>query len=206
MNTCAFNHSSAGVAASVCLRCLQTVGFALNVGQQHPSYVKGRQAGRCEERAAGGCAAVTMEEAVAHIRLPEHCWRWAGRDADSGGRRTVPMMKTVLSLHRKWAHAVKTIRILQGLVSVTLIPWLWFDHIFGVCSWTWLVLFWPECSIDGLSWMMRWSLFSFFALRDAGVDVFYRVVHDGIFFMKVSSYFLLLRLKELLIWFLIQSQ
>lgn len=27
-------------------------------------------------------------------------------------------MKTVLSLHRKWAHAVKTIRILQGLVSV----------------------------------------------------------------------------------------
>lgn len=26
-------------------------------------------------------------------------------------------MKTVLSLHRKWAHAVKTIRILQGLVS-----------------------------------------------------------------------------------------
>ena len=38
-------------------------------------------------------------------------------------------MKTVLSLHRKWAHAVKTIRILQGLVSVILIPWLKFDHI-----------------------------------------------------------------------------
>lgn len=162
MNPRAFNHSGAGVAASVCLRCLQTVGFALNVGQQHPSYVKGRQAGRCEERAAGGCAAVTMEEAVAHIRLPEHCWRWAGRDADSG-RRTVPMMKTVLSLHRKWAHAVKTIRILQGLVSATLIPWLWFDHLFGMqLELTRSVI---GCSVDGLSWMMRWFLFSFFVLK-----------------------------------------
>ncbi|TNN39862.1 hypothetical protein EYF80_049976 [Liparis tanakae] len=27
-------------------------------------------------------------------------------------------MKTVFSLHRKWAHAVETIRILQGIVSV----------------------------------------------------------------------------------------
>lgn len=40
-------------------------------------------------------------------------------------------MKTVLSLHRKWAHAVKTIRILQGLVSVTVLPWLRFDQICG---------------------------------------------------------------------------
>lgn len=38
-------------------------------------------------------------------------------------------MKTVLSLHRKWAHAVKTIRILQGLVSVILALWLGFDLI-----------------------------------------------------------------------------
>lgn len=60
---------------SVCLHCLQTVGFVLNVGQQNLSYVKGRQAGRCRERAAGGCAAVAMEEAVAHISLPEHRWR-----------------------------------------------------------------------------------------------------------------------------------
>lgn len=37
-------------------------------------------------------------------------------------------MKTVLSLHRKWAHAVKTIRILQGLVSVILYR---FDQICG---------------------------------------------------------------------------
>lgn len=67
MNTCAFNHSSAGVAASVCLWCLQTVGFALNVGQQHPSYVKGRQAGGqmrgescwwlCSCDHGGGCGA-----------------------------------------------------------------------------------------------------------------------------------------------------
>lgn len=31
-----------------------------------------------------------------------------------------PTMKTVFSLHRKWAHAVETIRILQGIVSVVL--------------------------------------------------------------------------------------
>lgn len=43
-------------------------------------------------------------------------------------------MKTVLSLHRKWAHAVKTIRILQGLVSDILPPWLRFDHICGVST------------------------------------------------------------------------
>ncbi|KAG7240849.1 hypothetical protein INR49_023423 [Caranx melampygus] len=54
---------------------MMTVGFVLNVGQQNPSYVKGRQAGRCRERAAGGCAAVAMEEAVAHISLPQHRWR-----------------------------------------------------------------------------------------------------------------------------------
>lgn len=40
-------------------------------------------------------------------------------------------MKTVLSLHRKWAHAVKTIRILQGLVSEILLPWLRFDQIWA---------------------------------------------------------------------------
>lgn len=40
-------------------------------------------------------------------------------------------MKTVLSLHRKWAHAVKTIRILQGLVSVFLLPGLRCDQICG---------------------------------------------------------------------------
>lgn len=122
--------ASTGVAVSVCLHCLQTVGFVLNVGQQNPSYVKGRQAGRCKKRAAGDCAAVTMEEAVAHIRLPEHCWQWTGRDADRR-RRRAPVMKTVLSLHRKWAHAVKTIRILQGLVSVTVLPWLQLDQICG---------------------------------------------------------------------------
>lgn len=109
---------------------LQTVGFVLNVGQQNPSYVKGRQAGRCRERAAGGCAAVAMEEAVAHISLPQHRWRWTGRDADRE-RERVPTMKTVLSLHRKWAHAVKTIRILQGLVSAILQSWLRFDLWLG---------------------------------------------------------------------------
>ena len=41
-----------------------------------------------------------------------------------GSKGRVPAMKTVLSLHRKWAHAVKTIRILQGLVSAILLPWL----------------------------------------------------------------------------------
>lgn len=40
-------------------------------------------------------------------------------------------MKTVLSLHRKWAHAVKTIRILQGLVSAPLLPPLGFERVFG---------------------------------------------------------------------------
>lgn len=44
----------------------------------------GGRAGRCRRRAAGGCAAVTMEEAVAHISLPEHRWRWTGRHADKG--------------------------------------------------------------------------------------------------------------------------
>lgn len=44
-------------------------------------------------------------------------------------------MKTVLSLHRKWAHAVKTIRILQGLVSVILLPRLRFDQICAQGKW-----------------------------------------------------------------------
>lgn len=125
MNTQEFNHSVPCKSWCVCMFTLQTVGFILNVGQQNPSYVKGRQAGRCRERAAGGCAAVAMEEAVAHISLPEHRWWWTRREADRKQRR-VPTMKTVLSLHRKWAHAVKTIRILQGLVSGILLLWLWF--------------------------------------------------------------------------------
>lgn len=63
MNTLAFERhvASRGVAENLCLQCLQTVGFVLNVGQQNPCYVKGRQAGKCKERAAGGCAAVAME-------------------------------------------------------------------------------------------------------------------------------------------------
>lgn len=44
-------------------------------------------------------------------------------------------MKTVLSLHRKWAHAVKTIRILQGLVSAILLRWLRFDQTCGRGKW-----------------------------------------------------------------------
>lgn len=40
-------------------------------------------------------------------------------------------MKTVLSLHRKWAHAVKTIRILQGLVSAILVAQLKSDLWLG---------------------------------------------------------------------------
>lgn len=58
----------------VCLQQLQTMGFMLNVGQQIPSYVKGRQAGRCKE-SCWCCAALAMEEAALHIRLPEHCWQ-----------------------------------------------------------------------------------------------------------------------------------
>ena len=37
----------------VCLPCLWTVGFALNVGHQNPSYVNSRQAGRCRQAEAG---------------------------------------------------------------------------------------------------------------------------------------------------------
>lgn len=42
------------------------------------SLLRQKQAGRradAGKRAAGCCAAVTMEEAVAHISLPEHRWR-----------------------------------------------------------------------------------------------------------------------------------
>lgn len=168
----------------VCLRCLQTVGFVLNVGQQNPSYVKGRQAGRCKKRAAGGCAAVTMEEAVAHIRLPEHCWRWTGRDADRKSRP--PMMKTVLSLHRKWAHAVKTIRILQGLVSVTLLPWLRFDQICGrQLDLTGSVI---DLSVSEMDWveLTQWyiiveKLRCYLCFWILEVE-FHLVLNDGIFF------------------------
>lgn len=92
---------------------LQTVGFVLNVGQQNPSYVKGR------ERAAGGCAAVAMERRLWRTSV---CHSTAG--GEQGETQRAPAMKTVLSLHRKWAHAVKTIRILQGLVSAILQSWL----------------------------------------------------------------------------------
>lgn len=133
----------------VCLYRLQTMGFVLNVGQQILSYVKGRQAGRCKE-SCWCCAALAMEEAALHIRLPEHCWQWAETDTDRKRRRD-PVMKTVLSLHRKWAHAVKTIRILQGLVSLIVQFWLQFDQ---VCE---LTQVWAEISyLSGTLYPRTW--------------------------------------------------
>lgn len=144
------------------------MGFGLNVGQQNPYYVKGRQAGKCKKRAAGGCAAVTMESAVAHISLPEHRWRWTGREA-ARKRRRAPTMKTVLSLHRKWAHAVKTIRILQGLVSVILLQiWsaLWPGQVARsgwFCNGSGCLFLNGKCFCSGLSWVqssfvLKWGI------------------------------------------------
>lgn len=60
-------------------------------------------------------------------------------------------MKTVLSLHRKWAHAVKTIRILQGLVSAPPLPPLGFEQVFGSGSDGGTKVFWRrlECESVG---------------------------------------------------------
>lgn len=111
---------------SVCRRW----DLRLNVGQQQQqsSYVNGRQAGGqadvgreaagglCSCDHGGGCGAhqaASAAEALSRERQTHACSL-----ARSGRRRRkTPTMKTVLSLHRKWAHAVKTIRILQGLVS-----------------------------------------------------------------------------------------
>lgn len=49
-------------------------------------------------------------------------------------------MKTVLSLHRKWAHAVKTIRILQGLVSAVISPNLGVGPVAGVTAFFFLLV------------------------------------------------------------------
>lgn len=112
-----------GAGVPVCLHFLQTVGFVLNVGQQNPSYVKGRRAGG---RADAGRELLVVVQLWPWRRL----WRTSVCQSTAGGeqgetqrgkRLRAPMMKTVLSLHRKWAHAVKTIRILQGLVSAILI-------------------------------------------------------------------------------------
>lgn len=110
-----------GAGVPVCLHFLQTVGFVLNVGQQNPSYVKGRRAGGqmqgescwwlCSCGHGGGCGAHQSARAPLAVSRERH----------RKERDWAPMMKTVLSLHRKWAHAVKTIRILQGLVSAILI-------------------------------------------------------------------------------------
>lgn len=115
------------------------MGFVQNVGQQNPSYVKGRQASRCKE-SCWWWAAWAMEEALLHMSLPEHRWQWTQTHAERK-RQRAPVMKTVLSLHRKWAHAVKTIRILQGLVSLIVQLWLQFDQI---CDLTFAGMGWVQ--------------------------------------------------------------
>lgn len=135
---------------SVCLQCLRTVGFVLNVGQQNPSYVKRRRAGGqmqeescwwlCSCGHGGGCGAHQAARALQAVNRERR-----------GTAKSAPMMKTVLSLHRKWAHAVKTIRILQGLVSATPLP----PARVGADAWSGSWDFTGSVSVPGVSEMGR---------------------------------------------------
>lgn len=110
-----------GAGAPVCLHFSADGGICAEC-RPAESLLRQRQAGGqmqgescwwlCSCGHGGGCGA--HQSASAPLAVSRE------RRGEEGDGRA-PMMKTVLSLHRKWAHAVKTIRILQGLVSVILI-------------------------------------------------------------------------------------
>lgn len=71
-------------------------------------------------------------------------------------------MKTVLSLHRKWAHAVKTIRILQGLVSAPPLPPLGFEQVFGSGSDGETKVFWRRLECESVGRVKSVGVLCFF--------------------------------------------